>query len=171
MVSVVQRFETTQKGKTLAETQREKNHVLVEDLHKHLDFEGLSRTALGRFFEDLSSKQRTAFGKLLRRMFAEIAYPNAAKFFGSLKLSFQDKGKKNQSHVVMVTAEHIDEGMIELEFFMRRQSGLWLVEDFALDGVSLRKDIEREIQVSLKKEGFEGVVRRFNRRLENNESQ
>lgn len=148
-------------GEGLSTTETSENQVVASKLREALGLEMLSHSALGEAGKKLKAAQKAEFSKLLEQLFTKVIYPQAAKFLSKLELTYQDSESRGELCVVRVEVSHPDEGLIELEFFLKELNSRWIVQDLWLDGVSLRRDIEAQVQAILKKDGFSGLVARI----------
>jgi ABC-type transporter MlaC component len=166
LVETIRAFEPAKDGEKLSPAREQKNAGVVEKAHAALDIEGLARRALGPTWRELKAPQRAELLRLLRRSFAEIAYPQSAKFFGKLDLEFEDAGARGDQHVVAVEVSHPDEGLIDLEFFLEKVEGRWKVVDLHLDMVSLALDIQSRMRGIVADDGFDELLRRMRSKLD-----
>lgn len=165
LVQSIRSFERPQDGASLTSIQQANNRDIVERIHGVLDFRGLAERSLGATWEGLKPAQRSAFVDLLKSLFAEVAYPNSAQFFGELKLEFSEGGERKGQQVVEVAVSHPDEGLIDLEFFLGQVEGAWKVQDLSLDGVSMGRDIKAQMQKIIKDEGYPKLLERMRDKL------
>jgi phospholipid transport system substrate-binding protein len=165
LIEAIRAFEGPKDGESLSSIQEQKNQRTVERAHAALDFEGLARRSLATTWDRLDPKGRAAFVSLLKRLFAEVAYPNSSEFFGSLDLEIEDGGARKDRHVIEVAVSHPDEGLVDLEFFLGEVDGRWKVVDLHLDGVSLALDIRAQMQRIIKEDGYEALVERMKKKL------
>lgn len=166
LVATIRALEPPKDGEKLSAAREQKNARVVEKAHAALDIAGLARRALGPTWEDLKPAQRAEVLELLRRSFAEIAYPQSAKFFGKLDLEFDDAGPRGDQHVIAVAVSHPDEGLIDLEFFLRKIDGRWKVVDLHLDMVSLALDIQSQMRRIVTDDGVDELLRRMRSKLD-----
>ena len=161
LIADMQALNIAPEGGVLSLKQSQENQVVVEKLRTSLSVKELGQSALATYNKKLTSSQKKEFFELLDELFVKVIYPQAAKFLGKLELAYHSSKSRDDVHVVLVEVSHPDEGLIELEFFLTKSESKWVVRDLLLDGVSLRRDIERQVQMVLKKEGFSGLVTRI----------
>mgnify|MGYP006292707277 CR=1 FL=1 len=166
LVATIRALEPPKDGEKLSAAREQKNARIVEKAHAALDIDGLARRALGPTWKDLRPAQREEALELLRRSFAEIAYPQSAKFFGELDLDYRDAGPRGDQHVIAVAVSHPDEGLIDLEFFLEKVDGRWKVVDLHLDMVSLALDIQSQMRKIVIDDGVDELLRRMRSKLE-----
>jgi len=166
LVDDIRSFARPKEDGALTPIQQRENQRIVESVHGVLDFEGLAERSLGSTWDSLKPKERQEFLELLRRIFAEVAYPQSSKFFGELDLEYDDVGERDDRHVVAIAVSHPDEGLIDLEFFLDEVDGEWKVVDLHMDMVSLALDIRALMQKIISDDGYDELIRRMKSKLE-----
>ena len=139
-----------------------------------IDLDGLAQRALGAHWAKLSAAERKTFRKLLRDLFHEVAYPNAAEFFGDLALQVNGVQEDDTllvlgppgMQVVNTEVSHPEEGLVEIDFALAKVGGEWKVVDVVLDGVSLGLDIRSQMQEILAEDGYAELKRRMREKIE-----
>ena len=67
---------------------------------------GVSQWTLGKRWEKLSPAEQQAFVQLLEQLFAKVAYPKSAEFFGELNIAMAGERITGQGAVVRTTVRH-----------------------------------------------------------------
>ena len=67
--------------------------------------------------------------------------------------------------VVPLTVMHKKEGEIDIDFWLKQSSYHWLVVDVILDGISMRNNLRSQFYKILKKNDFDELVRRMEKKL------
>ena len=125
----------------------------------------ISQKALGKYWAKHSEQQQDQFKKLLRDLFVYVAFPSSAKFFADLDLVYgTSKGKKDMI-VVPLTVIHDKEGEVDIDFWLKQSSNNWFVVDVILDGISMRNNLRSQFYKILKKNDFNELVRRMEKKL------
>lgn len=166
LVETIRSYERPADGGSLTPIQERENERIVEQAHAVLDFEGLARRSLGSTWEASSPARKKEVLDLLRRLFAEVAYPESSKFFGKLSLDFEDAGTRGERRVIAVAVSHPDEGLVDLEFFLEKVDGRWKVVDLHLDMVSLAADIRTQMQKIVAEDGYDELLSRMRAKLD-----
>jgi phospholipid transport system substrate-binding protein len=134
--------------------------------HAALDFVGLARGSLGATWAKLSADERSRFLDLLRRIFAEVAYPRSAEFFEDIDIELAGGGRRRGLRVVEAAVSHPEEGPIDLGFFLAEVDGRWKIRDLTLDGVSLGRDLRSRMQRIIREDGYPELIARMEKKLE-----
>lgn len=125
----------------------------------------ISRKALGKYWARHSREQQGRFQKLLEELFVYVAFPGSAKFFADMDLVYGKSKSKKNTAVVPVTVIHKKEGEVDINFRMEQSGESWLVVDVILDGVSMRNNLRSQFYKILKKNDFDELVRRMEKKL------
>ncbi len=136
----------------------------AREIHGLLDIDGLAERSLLDTWKTLDAGGRKDFVALLKRLLAEVAYPQSAKFFKGLQIEYEDAGTFGGRHTILLNVTHPDEGLIEIEFFLEPESNE--VQDIAIDGVSLALDIRSQMQKIIKEDGFDALKAKMKKKIE-----
>ena len=130
----------------------------------------ISQKALGKYWSKHSTKQQDQFKKLLGELFVYVAFPSSAKFFADLDLVYGISKRKKDMMVVPLTVIHEKEGEVDIDFWLKQSSKNWLVVDVILDGISMRNNLRSQFYKILKKNDFDELVRRMEKKLKGTQS-
>ena len=125
----------------------------------------ISQKALGKYWKKHSTEQQDQFQKLLGNLFVHVAFPSSAKFFANLDLMYGKSKSKKDMTVVPITVIHEKEGEVDIDFKMKQSAKNWLVVDVILDGVSMRNNLRSQFYKILKKNDFNELIRRMEKKL------
>ena len=125
----------------------------------------ISQKALGKYWAKHSEQQQDQFKKLLRDLFVYVAFPSSAKFFADLDLIYGTSKRKKDMIAVPLTVIHDKEGEVDIDFWLKNYSNNWLVVDVILDGISMRNNLRSQFYKILKKNDFDELVRRMEKKL------
>ena len=67
--------------------------------------------------------------------------------------------------MVPITIVHEKEGEVDIDFKMKQSTKNWLVVDVILDGVSMRNNLRSQFYKILKKNDFNELIRRMEKKL------
>ncbi|GIW40172.1 MAG: organic solvent tolerance ABC transporter substrate-binding protein [Candidatus Binatia bacterium] len=147
------------------EEERRAQRRAVESLHRLLAFSEVARFALARQWDTLGAAQRNEFLALLRELFEKIAYPKSASFFEDLEIEFDGERIEDSTAEVSTTVHHPEEGLLSIDYRLKREGDAWVVYDIVLDGVSLLVDLRSQIQKVLREESYERLLERMREKL------
>ena len=152
-------------GDEISEDQKASNKKHSDIAVSILKIPEISQKALGKYWAKHSEQQQDQFKKLLRDLFVYVAFPSSAKFFADLDLVYgTSKGKKDMI-VVPLTVIHDKEGEVDIDFWLKQSSNNWFVVDVILDGISMRNNLRSQFYKILKKNDFNELVRRMEKKL------
>tara|TARA_Y100001960_G_scaffold184768_1_gene193640 strand:+ start:2378 stop:2992 length:615 start_codon:yes stop_codon:yes gene_type:complete len=152
-------------GDEISEDQKAANKKHSDIALSILKVPEISQKALGKYWAKQSLKQQDQFQKLLGNLFVYVAFPSSAKFFTDLDLIYGKSKRKKDMMVVPLTVIHDKEGEVDIDFWLKHYSNNWLVVDVILDGISMRNNLRSQFYKILKKNDFDELVRRMEKKL------
>lgn len=141
------------------------NKNLTKKASSSIYIEILGPKTLGSHWKKRTEKEKEAFLSLLTRLFENVAYPKSSNFFSDLKISYNSETIKENKAEVQTSMEHETEGLIEIDFKLRKVRGEWLINDVILDGVSLVTNLRTQFHRVISEESFLELTNRMNKRL------
>lgn len=127
--------------------------IAHEVVLSRVDFNGLSRWVLGKYWRTATPQQRTAFIAEFREMLLGSYLRSVTAYEGNVVrfLPFRGEQRKGRA-IVNAEVEQPDGPDINVSFRMRRVTNQWLIYDVAVEGISLvathRTSFSREIRDS-----------------------
>jgi len=152
-------------GDEISEDQKASNKKHSDIAVSILKIPEISQKALGKYWTKHSTKQQDQFKKLLRDLFVYVAFPSSAKFFAEMDLVYGTSKRKKDMIVVPLTVIHDKEGEVDIDFWLKQYSNKWFVVDVILDGISMRNNLRSQFYKILKKNDFDELVRRMEKKL------
>lgn len=125
----------------------------------------ISKKALGKYWSRRSETEREKFQTLLGELFVHVAFPSSAKFFADLDLVYGKTKEKKTVVVVPLTVVHEKEGEVDIDFHLNRPGDKWQVVDVILDGVSMRNNLRSQFYKVIKKNDFNELLRKMDKKL------
>jgi len=137
---------------------------LVEQL---IDFDVLARSALGKRWAQLDEAKQKTFVGLFREL-VERSYLN--KLRGRLDYSLQygrvvQSGNQAKVPVTVVRMNRGRRETTDIEYRMRRLVGRWRVVDVVTNQVSLARNYRRSFARIMRREGYDGLIRKMKRKI------
>jgi phospholipid transport system substrate-binding protein len=152
--------------KKLTAKQQKTNRVRSEKALDHLNISVISERALGKFWAKRTAKEKEQFSQLLSELFIYVAFPNSGKFFSDLDWIYSEPEIEKGRALVPIQLTHKNEGEIEIDFFLEKNSSDWKVVDVHLDGVSMRNNLRSQFYKIIGKNNFDELVTRMRNKLE-----
>jgi phospholipid transport system substrate-binding protein len=133
-----------------------------------LDFEELGRRALARHWEGLAPKQRADFVTTLRSL-VERSYVRSVHGQPDYDLKFDKEETTGGESTVPATLTATRKGRkisMSLVYKLLWKEGRWVVYDVVTDDVSLLENYRAEFGKLIAKEGFDGLLARMKKKLD-----
>ncbi len=141
---------------------------LAEKLTALLDYDELSRQALGEHWESHSVEERNEFVSLLRQLVERNYRENLQR---TLSFEIRYEGAEAQSDDVLVRTAARDRNNrrappVSIDYLLRRDGRHWRVVDLTVDdGMSMVENYRRQFARILDREGWAGLIGRMRSRL------
>lgn len=144
-------------------SQREVARSLIND---RIDFEEMGRLALGRYYEDLSSDERSdfieTFGAIVRaQSLGDLSVYEAPVTIKSVTVT----GKKAS----VSTTSRVREADLDVVYQLHRKDEVWWLYDIIIDDVGTVEGYSVSFQTFLRKRGFEAFMQSLRKRLASEE--
>ena len=144
-------------------SQREVARSLIND---RIDFEEMGRLALGRYYEDLSSDERSdfteTFGAIVRaQSLGDLSVYEAPVTIKSVTVT----GEKAS----VSTTARVREADLDVVYQLHRKDDAWWLYDIIIDGVGTVEGYSVSFQTFLRKRGFEAFMQSLRKRLASEE--
>ncbi len=155
-------------GSKAEEKWRSEAKKLIDDM---LDWDELTRKALGRNWKDRSEAERKEFGALLRQMI-ESSYQSKLRITArdkaskpkDVKIDWEEETlkKKKARLVAAVTA---DKKEVLLQFDLLWRDGRWRVYDISIDTVSTVRVYRRQFNQVIAEKGWPALMGRLKQKI------
>ena len=132
-------------------------------IKKTIDFRWLAKETLGSVWPGLDSGQRIKFTRLLKKLMAVGSNRKNAK---ALRPSINWVSRK-KSTISTVIVDDVIETTVEINLF--KGNKCWTTRDVIVDEVSMVGNYKEQFNTVIKKHGFEGLLRRMEKRAEERE--
>jgi phospholipid transport system substrate-binding protein len=146
-----------------------RNSEVRKVVGQFLDFDELSRRALARHWDGLTPKQRTDFVSTLRDL-VETNYINQIHGKPDYELKFDKEVKEGGEATVMstlvTTSPKGKKVNVAMEYKLVYKNGKWVVYDVITDEQSLLENYRAEFNKIIQKDGFEALVKRMRKKLD-----
>ena len=144
-------------------SQREVARSLIND---RIDFEEMGRLALGRYYEDLSSDERSdfieTFGGIVRaQSLGDLSVYEAPVTIKAVTVT----GEKAS----VSTTSRVREADLDVVYQLHRKDGVWWLYDIIIDDVGTVEGYSVSFQTFLRKRGFEAFMQSLRKRLASEE--
>lgn len=133
-----------------------------------LDYEELSRRALGQHWESQSEDERARFVDLLRRL-VERNYEGNLERILDFEVIYERESRREGLTVVHTSARSRSQRRappVAIDYAMQQRDGVWRVVDVTTDGVSMVDNYRNQFNRIITRDGWSELVGRMQRRLE-----
>jgi phospholipid transport system substrate-binding protein len=141
------------------------NTAAAQAANALLDVPGLSQWALGKHWDARTPAEQQEFVTLLEQLFAKIAFPKSAEFFGDLTITVKSERITGPRAVVKTTVRHPQEGLVAIDYQLTQQHSTWLVRDILLDDVSLAGNLRSQFLKIIAENSYADLLRRMREKL------
>ncbi len=145
------------KGKEL---RNEKKTAIKKVIARNFYFDRMAQQALGQYWEGLSEARRSEFKTLFQDLFQESYTKLVLDFLGREKIHYTQEEVGPDRATVKTTIVRVNEE-IPVDYFLRRREQDWLVEDVAIDGVSIVQNYQKSFSRVIRQESVEGLLRKM----------
>jgi phospholipid transport system substrate-binding protein len=133
-----------------------------------LDYQTLAQESLRDHWAQLDEAQRREFSDILRQLVQKAYRRNLDKTLG-YNVAYQGQLAGDTGTVVQTVANsrsNTREEPVSVDYLVRTNQSSWLVVDIVTEGASLVKGYRTQFNRIIKKDGFDGLVRRMKTKLE-----
>jgi phospholipid transport system substrate-binding protein len=137
--------------------------LVGEILVPHFDFEGITQSAVGRYWAEATPAQRQtltiAFQELLVRTYAK-----ALLRYTGQEIRFLPVRPGADADSVTVSSQVIQAGTppLAIDYRLHLKGGAWKINDVSVDGVSLMTNYRSDFAAKIRQGGIDGLVQRLN---------
>lgn len=137
---------------TFTNAQREELKLLINDV---IDFEAMSRTALGPHWNEISAAQQREFVSVFGDVVRAQSLSNVDIYRSSVR--YDDIDVNGSRATVATTTTYRDTNM-NVAYDLQKKDGEWHVTDIILDGTSTAQGYANSFQRVFKRHGFDRLM-------------
>lgn len=160
-------IEAIVRSPTGGETQAERDQIktIVGGL---FDFEAFARISLGRYWNDRSADEQAEFVGLCRRL-VERNYADPALYKKAEKVEYLGEEVDGEEGIVQ-TIVHYKTEESAIDYLLRNRDGTWYVFDMVIDDLSIAKNNRSQFRKEIRKTSYEGLVKKLQDKLAQEET-
>jgi phospholipid transport system substrate-binding protein len=144
-------------GATFRDQQREAiKRIIGQNFH----FEAMAKKALDTYWNKLNGADRLEFKSIFQELFQESYTKLVLDFLKREKILYTDERIDYDQAVVKTKITRLNED-IPVDYFLSLVQGHWLVEDVAIDGVSIIGNYQRSFSRVIKKESYASLLKKM----------
>lgn len=139
--------------------------LLDELLLPHIDFEKMSRWALGKYWRTANNEQRARFVKEFRNLIVRT-YSTALLEYSNQTIRYLPLHSKPGATEVTVRTEIETAGgqTIPIHYDLYLKDQQWMVQDVNIDGVSLVANYRTTFASQIRRSGVDGLLEQLSQR-------
>lgn len=145
---------------TFTDRQREQLKTLINGV---IDFEAMSRTALGPHWDDLTPEQRAEFVDVFGDIVRSQSLSNLDIYRSKVSYESIDVEGSTARAATSVVYKDVE---TEVVYVLSYRDGAWKVDDIVLDEVSTTQGYARSFQSVVRKRGFDSLMKSLHKKLE-----
>jgi len=139
-------------------------HAISKAVEATFNFREMARRSLGKGWRKINPAQRQEFTHVFRELI-ERSYGNRLAAFSGQTVEYGEV-KEKKRHRVSVSTEIIDDKRhIPVQYSLRESKHGWRVYNIIIEGVSLVSTYRTSFKSTMKKKGFDGLMRNMREKL------
>jgi phospholipid transport system substrate-binding protein len=139
---------------------KEKRMAIKNIIAKNFHFDAMAKQALGRHWQALSEAKRLEFKALFQDLFQDSYTKLVLDFLGREKILYTGEASNQNKASVKTTIVRMNEE-IPVDYSLGAIGQRWLVEDVAIDGVSIVQNYRRSFSRVIRQETYEGLLKKM----------
>lgn len=146
-------------GTEYTEAQKESLKIMINDV---IDFEAMSKTALGDTYSEISEEQRTEFVDLFSTIIKDNSLLKLEIYRATVSYNEVDVDGDN---ALVETMAELDEVRTPVNYKMERRGDDWVIIDMSIDEVYTAESYNRQFERIIRKKGFDGLMDTLRKRV------
>ncbi len=145
-----------------AEDRNRRRLAIKEIIGRNFDFDSMSRKSLGREWEKLSASERSEFKSVFQGLFQDSYTKMVLDFLKQEKILYHQEEVNQDRALVKSTLVRANEE-IPVDYSLTRTKDRWLVDDVAIDGVSIAENYRQAFTRVIQRESFQSLLQKLRR--------
>ena len=145
------------KGPTFRDQRRA---AIKKIIAQNFDFEAMAKGSLGEYWEKLKGAERAEFKGIFQDLFQESYTKLVLDFLKREKILFNQEDLHPGKALVKTTIVRVNEE-IPVDYFLNDAPGSWLIEDVAIDGVSIVRNYQRSFNQVIRRESYKSLLQKM----------
>ena len=146
-------------GTEYTDAQKESLKIMINDV---IDFEAMSKTALGDTYSEITDEQRTEFVDLFSTIIKDNSLLKLEIYRATVSYNEVDVDGDN---ALVETMAELDEVRTPVNYKMQRRGNEWVIVDMSIDEVYTAESYNRQFQRIIRKKGFDGLMDTLRKRV------
>ncbi len=139
---------------------KEKRMAVRDIIARNFHFDAMAKQALGQHWQTLSEAKRLEFKAIFQDLFQDSYTKLVLDFLGREKILYtREESNQNRASVKTVIVRMNEE--IPVDYSLGTVGQGWLVEDVAIDGVSIVQNYQKSFSKVIRQETYEGLLKKM----------
>jgi len=144
-------------GKAFRNQQRA---AIKKIIGQNFHFDAMAKKALDTYWEKLNEAERADFKGIFRELFQDSYTKLVLDFLKREKILYTREKLDHDQALIKTTIIRVNED-IPVDYSLALVQGQWLVEDVAIDGVSIVGNYRRSFTRVIKQESYESLLKKM----------
>jgi phospholipid transport system substrate-binding protein len=132
------------------------NNIIAQNFH----FDAMAKQALGQNWQTLSEAKRLEFKAVFQDLFQDSYTKLVLDFLGREKILYtREESDQNKASVKTIIVRMNEQ--IPVDYSLGIMGQRWLVEDVAIDGVSIVQNYQKSFARVIRQETYEGLLKKM----------
>ncbi len=151
-------------GDSVSEQTREE---LKDVINNFIDFQELSRIALGKYWDERTEKQKQEFVEVFQRLIRNSSVKKLGVYKADRIEYLEPEIRGDRAEVV--TIAHKKRKQVEILYKLHKTGGEWKVYDMEIDGLSTARNYRESFYKQIAKTSYEEMYDKLVQRLQESE--
>jgi phospholipid transport system substrate-binding protein len=130
--------------------------IIAQNFH----FDAMAKQVLSPHWQTLSEKNRSEFKDVFQDLFQDSYTKLVLNFLGREKILYKgEESSRNKATVKTIIVRMNEE--IPVDYSLGAVGQGWLVEDVAIDGVSIVQNYQKSFSRVIRQESYEGLLKKM----------
>ncbi len=158
--AILEEVMAIQTNPQLKDSRNEKRIAIKKIIAQSFYFDAMAKQALGQHWQALSEVKRSEFKGIFQDLFQESYTRLVLDFLGREKILYnQEEIRQNQARVKTAIFRMNEE--ISVDYTLVQVEEKWLVEDVAIDGVSIMQNYQKTFSRVIRQESIDGLLKKM----------
>jgi phospholipid transport system substrate-binding protein len=142
------------------EFRKEKRMAIKNIIAQNFHFDAMAKQVLGQYWQTLNEAKRLEFKAVFQDLFQDSYTKLVLDFLGREKIVYtREESDQNKASVKTVIVRMNEE--IPVDYSLEIIGQRWLVEDVAIDGVSIVQNYRKSFSRVIQQETYEGLLKKM----------
>jgi len=142
------------------EFRKEKRTAIKNIIAQNFHFDAMAKQALAQHWQTLSEAKRLEFKAVFQDLFQDSYTKLALDFLGREKILYtREESNQNKANVRTIIVRMNEE--IPVDYSLGIVGQRWLVEDVAIDGVSIIQNYQKSFSRVIRQESYQALLKKM----------